>query len=80
MELHNASTARAPPKASKAQSLESSEMRGYKKTSDSKTTSYFHTEISEEAKRLIEQQGFGKPQKLEAPVEVPRPLKRIAWA
>ena len=54
-------------------------MRGYKKTSDGKTTSYFHTEISEEAKRLIEQQGFGKPQKLEAPVEVPGPLK-IAWA
>ena len=44
-------------------------MRGYKKTADGKTTSYFHTEISEEAKKLIEAQGFGKPQKLEAPTE-----------
>ena len=46
-----------------------SDMRGYKKTADGKTTSYFHTEISEEAKKLIEAQGFGKPQKLEAPGE-----------
>eukprot|EP00392_Amoebophrya_sp_AT5.2_P005160 g5169.t1 len=29
------------------------EMRGYKKTADGKTTSYFHTELDEEAKKLI---------------------------
>ena len=68
VELHNASTARAPPKP-KGKENESSEMRGYKKTADGKTTSYFHTEISEEAKQLIEAQGFGKPQKLEAAAE-----------
>ena len=68
VELHNASTARAPPKP-KGKENETSEMRGYKKTADGKTTSYFHTEISEEAKKLIEAQGFGKPQKLEAPAE-----------
>ena len=68
VELHNASTARAPPKP-KGKENESSEMRGYKKTADGKTTSYFHTEISEEAKKLIEAQGFGKPQKLEAAAE-----------
>lgn len=72
VELHNASTARAPPKKENKDKVEGEEedvsMRGYKKTSDGKTTSYFHTEISEEAKRLIEQQGFGKPKKLEGEV------------
>lgn len=68
VELHNASTARAPPKP-KAAGEDSSSMRGYKTTSDGKTTSYFHTEISEEAKRLIAEQGFGKPQKIEGPVD-----------
>lgn len=68
VELHNASTARAPPKKEK-QAGDSTEMRGYKKTADGKTTSYFHTEISDEAKKLIEAQGFGKPQKLDAPVD-----------
>ena len=69
VELHNASTARAPPKPKSNGTNGSGEMRGYKKTADGKTTSYFHTDISEEAKKLIEAQGFGKPQKLEAPGE-----------
>ncbi|CAJ1442495.1 unnamed protein product [Effrenium voratum] len=70
VELHNASTARAPPKPKDGdKENESSEFRGYKKTADGKTTSYFHTEISEEAKQLIEAQGFGKPKKLDTPVE-----------
>lgn len=69
VELHNASTARQPPKKEKKPDGEDSSMRGYKKTADGKTTSYFHTDISEEAKALIEKQGFGKPQKLEGPVE-----------
>lgn len=72
VELHNASTARAPPvkKERKDENGEEANgMRGYKKTADGRTTSYFHTEISDEAKKLIEAQGFGKPQKLEgAPV------------
>ncbi|CAD7976257.1 unnamed protein product [Amoebophrya sp. A25] len=38
-------------------------MRGYKKTADGKTTSYFHTDISDEAKKLI---GDCKPQKIDA--------------
>lgn len=68
IELHNASTARNPAKKEKKEGEAEDEdisMRGYKKTSDGKTTSYFHTEISEEAKKLIEQQGFGKPKKIE---------------
>ena len=69
VELHNASTARAPPKPKDSKENGSSDMRGYKKTADGKTTSYFHTEISEEAKKLIEAQGFGKPQKLETPID-----------
>lgn len=40
-------------------------MRGYKTTADGKMTSYFHTDISNEAKELIAKQGFGKPQKLD---------------
>jgi len=70
VELHNASTARAPPV--KKEKLEGEEadgkMRGYKKTADGKTTSYFHTEISEEAKKLIAEQGFGKPKKIEGEI------------
>jgi len=71
VELHNASTARAPPKPQQKRDAddEDNSMRGYKKTADGKTTSYFHTEISDEAKQLIAAQGFGKPQKLDAPVE-----------
>lgn len=68
VELHNASTARAPPKREKMEGEDMEEdlgMRGYKKTADGKTTSYFHTEISDEAKALIAAQGFGKPQKLD---------------
>jgi len=40
-------------------------MRGYKTTEDGKVTSYFHTEISEEAKQLI---GDRRPQKIDPPV------------
>lgn len=73
VELHNASTAREPVKRPKERTGdaddEDTSMRGYKKTADGRTTSYFHTEISEEAKRLISEQGFGKPQKLDAPAE-----------
>ncbi|CAE8616987.1 unnamed protein product [Polarella glacialis] len=72
VELHNASTARVPPKKPQETSgggSADSGMRGYKKTADGKTTSYFHTEISDEAKRLIEAQGFGKPKKIDAPIE-----------
>eukprot|EP00931_Biecheleriopsis_adriatica_P002145 TRINITY_DN1027_c0_g1_i5.p1 TRINITY_DN1027_c0_g1~~TRINITY_DN1027_c0_g1_i5.p1 ORF type:complete len:304 (-),score=92.96 TRINITY_DN1027_c0_g1_i5:211-1122(-) len=69
VELHNASTARAPPKPKENTNDEAKEFRGYKKTSDGRTTSYFHTEISDEAKKLIEAQGFGKPQKLDTPIE-----------
>jgi hypothetical protein len=68
VELHNASTARAPVKKKEKKEGDEDEdlgMRGYKKTVDGKTTSYFHTDISEEAKALIAAQGFGKPQKLE---------------
>jgi len=67
VELHNASTARAP--AVKKEKMENgdedSSMRGYKKRADGKTTSYFHTDITDEAKALIEAQGFGKPKKIE---------------
>mmetsp|Transcript_15336 Transcript_15336/g.23417 ORF Transcript_15336/g.23417 Transcript_15336/m.23417 type:complete len:400 (+) Transcript_15336:94-1293(+) len=76
VELHNASTARAPPQKKEKKEGEDGDdvdtsMRGYKVRADGKKTSYFHTDISEEAKKLIEQQGFGKPQKLEtAPAEV----------
>jgi len=45
---------------------EVNEMRGYKKTADGKTTSYFHTDISDEAKKLLAEAGMGKPQKLDA--------------
>jgi len=67
VELHNASTARAPPKPKSADDANS--MRGYKTTSDGKTTSYFHTEITEEAKRLIAEQGYGTPKKIERSAE-----------
>merc|ERR1712216_237187 len=68
VELHNASTARAPPvkKEKKVDGDEDLSMKGYKTTADGKKTSYFHTDISDEAKRLIAEQGFGKPKKLEA--------------
>jgi len=73
VELHNASTARvnnpAPVKKEKKEDEEDIGMRGYKTRSDGKTTSYFHTEITDEAKELIAKQGYGKPVKLDAPVE-----------
>jgi len=72
VELFNASTARTPPvkKATEKKEGEDADnsMRGYKVTADGKKTSYFHTEISDEAKRLIEEQGFGKPKKIEGEV------------
>lgn len=80
VELHNASTARQPPKrdphapdraSDTADGGAGSGMRGYKKTADGKTTSYFHTDISDEAKELIAKQGYGKPQKIENPTQVP---------
>merc|ERR1719352_1790754 len=60
-----------PPvaKKEKRDNDEDGSMRGYKTTSDGKTTSYFHTEITDEAKELIAKQGFGKPQKLDQPIE-----------
>jgi len=76
VELHNASTARAPPgkKEKKVEGGENEDdvdpsMRGYKTNADGKKTSYFHTDISDEAKKLIEAQGFGKPKKLEGVAE-----------
>lgn len=71
VELHNASTARAPPvkKDRKEGEEDDTSMRGYKTTADGKKTSYFHTDISDEAKKLIAEQGFGKPQKLDVPIE-----------
>jgi len=67
VELHNASTARTPPvkKEKKEGEEEDTSMRGYKTTTDGKKTSYFHTEITQEAKDLIAAQGFGKPVKLD---------------
>jgi Flp pilus assembly protein TadD len=44
-------------------------MKGYRTKADGSKTTFFHTEISDEAKALIEKQGFGKPQKLDGPVE-----------
>lgn len=76
VELHNASTARQPPKAKKTENGdEDNSMRGYKKTADGRTTSYFHTDITDEAKALIAAQGFGKPQKLDGPVQEEAPGK-----
>jgi len=68
VELHNASTARAPPKAPKKEGEPGEDlgMRGYKKTADGKTTSYFHTDITPEARALLEAAGAGKPAKLDA--------------
>lgn len=73
VELHNASTARSAqpkPKTEGAEDEDSS-MRGYKTRADGAKTSYFHTDISDEAKKLIEAQGFGKPKKIETPSDVP---------
>eukprot|EP00747_Dinoflagellata_sp_TGD_P168121 gnl/TRDRNA2_/TRDRNA2_193795_c0_seq1.p1 gnl/TRDRNA2_/TRDRNA2_193795_c0~~gnl/TRDRNA2_/TRDRNA2_193795_c0_seq1.p1 ORF type:complete len:422 (-),score=103.37 gnl/TRDRNA2_/TRDRNA2_193795_c0_seq1:45-1244(-) len=78
VELHNASTSRAAqkPKEKKDDDPDADlSMRGYKKTSDGKTTSFFHTEISDEAKKLIEAQGFGKPQKIEGTAADPTETK-----
>jgi len=68
--LHNASTSRQSAKAATEKNgTEENGMRGYKTRADGKTTSFFHTDISDEAKELIEKAGFGKPTKLDAPIE-----------
>merc|ERR1711972_839223 len=74
VELHNASTSRASTAAAKEakekkEGEEDASMRGYKVRADGKKTSYFHADISDEAKALIEKQGFGKPAKLDGPVD-----------
>eukprot|EP00428_Durinskia_dybowskii_P013292 CAMPEP_0170220762 /NCGR_PEP_ID=MMETSP0116_2-20130129/10069_1 /TAXON_ID=400756 /ORGANISM="Durinskia baltica, Strain CSIRO CS-38" /LENGTH=398 /DNA_ID=CAMNT_0010471441 /DNA_START=38 /DNA_END=1234 /DNA_ORIENTATION=- len=72
VELHNASTARAPPQKKDKKTDDGDvdmSMRGYKTRADGKKTSYFHTDISDEARKLIEEQGFGKPKKLDGPVQ-----------
>ncbi|CAD7926597.1 unnamed protein product [Amoebophrya sp. A120] len=43
------------------------EMRGYKKTADGRTTSYFHTELDENAKKLI---GDCKPKQISADAQL----------
>jgi len=70
VELHNASTSRQSqkPKTDK-QEGEGDGMRGYKTRADGKTTSFFHTDITDEAKELIAKAGFGAPKKLDAPIE-----------
>lgn len=59
--------------------VKQSNMRGYKVTEDGKKTSYFHTDISDEAKKLI---GDRRPQKIE-PVETKAdsdsPRVKSAW-
>ena len=45
-------------------------LRGYKKTSDGRTTSYFHRELSEEEKKLL---GTNAPKKLEQTTAVQAP-------
>lgn len=47
------STAKAAPSNTKPSALTDTEMRGYKKTADGKTTTYFHRELSEEDKKLL---------------------------
>jgi len=71
VELHNASTSRQSqkPKVEKTEGEEGGEMRGYKTRADGKKTSFFHTDISDEAKDLIDKAGFGKPLKLDGAVE-----------
>lgn len=58
-------------KEAKKEGTDEQKMRGYKTTAEGKTTSYFHTDITDEAKKLIADAGFGKPQKLDGPVEEP---------
>jgi tetratricopeptide (TPR) repeat protein len=45
-------------------------LRGYKKTSDGRTTSYFHRELSEEEKKLL---GTNAPKKIEQATAAQRP-------
>eukprot|EP00397_Hematodinium_sp_SG-2012_P031950 GEMP01033974.1.p1 GENE.GEMP01033974.1~~GEMP01033974.1.p1 ORF type:complete len:412 (+),score=95.52 GEMP01033974.1:85-1236(+) len=63
--------------ASKKNDEKASELRGYKTREDGKTTSYFHMDITEEAKNLI---GDIRPQKLDAPIETTvDPVTGSAW-
>lgn len=58
-------------------SAKENDMRGYKVREDGKTTSYFHMDISQEAKNLI---GDIRPQKLDGPVEMEvDPVTGSAW-
>jgi len=64
---------KAASKANKNNSAKTNSMRGYKVLADGTKTSYFHTEISDEAKRLI---GDIRPKKLDSTasvVEAPKP-------
>jgi len=61
----SSSDEKADSPAKKSKTTEQ-EMRGYKVRADGKVTSYFHTDITEEAKALI---GDCKPQKIETPRE-----------
>eukprot|EP01051_Picozoa_sp_SAG22_P007483 SAG22_NODE_528_length_9431_cov_7.192135_11_plen_293_part_00 len=45
---------------------EAEKLRGYKTTKDGKTTTYFHREVSDEAKKLQEEQGLLSPKKISA--------------
>merc|ERR1719160_1079915 len=55
-----------------------SNMRGYKTRADGKTTSYFHMDISDEAKALLAQNAGHK--KLDGPVaESTDPKGKSAW-
>ena len=51
-------------------------MRGYKKTSDGRTTSFFHTELDDQAKQLI---GDIAPKKIEKPIEFSTAGDASAW-
>lgn len=55
-----------------------SDMRGYRKTEDGKTTTFFHMDIDDEAKRLLDAQGR-TPMKLDAPVEEAASGDKSAW-
>jgi len=58
-----------PKREVKKEEDEDSKLRGYKKTADGKTTSYFHTELDEDAKKLI---GSCAPTKIEGGAPAPK--------
>jgi len=55
---------------------QNAEMRGYRKLADGRTTTFFHREISEEAKELI---GDRRPVKIEEPLEVVVDYEGSIW-